>query len=374
MKRRDQTAWRAERPPMTSPRPSPQAAGTPTPPAVSELRSFAVPSPFARHPLVDGRYFYTFPERLLTLVVDQVVPDRFDAQILNMERQLSTLVNDRSVYVGIRREAPIAYGYLEASKPVRFSYDDVKHLNWGKSEQEIEQFLRVVNPRRDALTEPLRGYCGWLMTNKTYVAEHDQLICQHARQVRDHDFPIPILAACGPPMPQSAIDETWVNAFRQFYSRWRLQSLVGPGLPMPLPVLLPSFPLLAQNLAAAEGGTSVFLPDIVPISTRGVIHETLDDAVHGGQQPEHLAEWHRIVRRDNTAKNKIARYARLFGLQHYWRLLFERHPNTVVGNKAHLVDAMAEFFNLSIDSIRKDLTFIGKRLGKGWERRPDPLA
>jgi hypothetical protein len=291
-----------------------------------------------------------------------------------MEKQLSALVGDHSLYVGIRREGPIAYGHLELSKPLEFSFEAIKHLGWGKSEQEIEQFLRVVNPRRDAVAEPIRGYCGWLMTNRTYVREHDQLIRQYGDQIRDHDFPRPILASCGPPMPQSEPDEPWVGAFRQFYSRWRLQSLVGPGLPMPLPVLVPSFPPLAQHLAAAEGGTTFFLPDIVPVSTRGVLAETIEDAIHGPRQPEHLTPWLCIVKRDNTAKNMIARYARLFGLQHYWRLLFARHSDAVVGNKGRFVAAFAEFFNLSSDSIRKDLMFVGQRLGKGWERRPDPLG
>jgi len=43
-------------------------------------------------------------------------------------------------------------------------------------------------------------------------------------------------------------------------------------------------------------------------------------------------------------------------------------------NTERLRSAFGEFFNVSDDSIRKDLTLIARRLGKGWERRPDPLA
>jgi len=337
------------------------------------LRSFVVPSEIAQHPRVANRYFYSFPERLLNLIIQHVGQDRFDAQLLEMERQISALVGDPSVYVGIRREAPIAYGYLEPSK-LDLSYDDVKHRGWGKSEQEIHEFLRIANPRRDAVAEPIRGYCGWLMTNSAYLAEHDQLIGQHVDRIRDHDFPKPVLASFGSPMPKSPSDEPWVSAFRQFYSRWRLQSLVGPGLPMPLPPLMPSLPAVAGNLAAAEGGASIFMPDIIPLPTRGILSEAIEDAVHGRRSPEQLAEWHHIIRRENPAKNAVPRYARLFSLQHFSRIVHARHPAAVHRKETRLTSAFATFFGVSDDSIRKDLTYIKRRLGKGWERRPDPLA
>ena len=242
---------------MASPTPAPQPAEIRLKGADRNLRRFVVPCAIAQHPLVATRYLYTFPERLLNLIVRHLERDRFDPQLLEMEKQVSALVGDHSVYVGIRREAPIAYGYLEPSKP-HFSVDDVKHLGWGKSEQEIQEFLQIANPRLEGLAEPIRGFCGWLMTNRAFVAEHDQLIRQYADRIRDHDFPKPVLASFGSPMPQIPSDEPWVSAFRRFYSRWRLQSLVGPGLPMPLPVLGSSLPAVAVNLAAAEGAPSSF--------------------------------------------------------------------------------------------------------------------
>ena len=90
--------------------------------------------------------------------------------------------------------------------------------------------------------------------------------------------------------------------------------------------------------------------------------------------PDHLVKWRRIVARENAAKNAIARYARLFSLQHYWRLIHERHAIAVKRQACHLRAAFATFFDVSPDSIRKDLTSITKGLGSGWERRPNPLA
>ena len=50
------------------------------------------------------------------------------------------------------------------------------------------------------------------------------------------------------------------------------------------------------------------------------------------------------------------------------------HPAAVHRKGTRLTSAFATFFGVSDDSIRKDLTLIKRRLGKGWERRPDPLA
>jgi hypothetical protein len=137
---------------------------------------------------------------------------------------------------------------------------------------------------------------------------------------------------------------------------------------VPLPALLPSFPELTRNFAAAEGATTLFLPDILPVSTRGVLPETIEDAVHGRQRPEHLTEWLRIVGRNNPAKNVIARYARLFSLRHYWRIVHARHQSAVRRSAARLMSAFAAFFRVSDDSIRRDLTLMARRLGKGWEK------
>ena len=338
------------------------------------FRPFAVPRAFAELPLVAGQYFYTVPTRLWDSIVQSIGGERFDPQLFEMERQLSLLVGDHSFNVGIRRKAPIAYDLLEPSKPLTIPFEQVKQLNWGKSEADIKEIERVGSQRLAAVGEPIRGYCGWLMTSRAFIDEHDQLLHQHRDHVREHDFPKPILASFGQRLPEARSDEPWVAAFLDFYGRWRLQSLNGPGLPRPLPALLASFPAVAQSLAAAEGGTSLFLPDILPVSTRGVLPAAIEDAVHARRASEHLAQWKHIIRRQNPAKNAIARYGRLFSLQHYLRTIHARHQDAVHRNKARLVTAFASYFHVSDDSIQKDLMFITRQLGKDWERRPDPLA
>ena len=171
---------------------SPPVAQTRTEPdvqrLVQRLRPFAVPADLAKHPLVAGKYFYTLPARLLNLVVQNLGSEQFDHRLLEVEAQLSTLTGDHAVYVGLRREAPIAYDLLEQSRPLKIPYEMIKGLGWGKSEEEIKEIERIATPRLRMLSEPLRGYCGWLMTDPQFIGEHDQLLGQYRREVLEHDL------------------------------------------------------------------------------------------------------------------------------------------------------------------------------------------
>ena len=320
------------------------------------------------------QHFYSFPEQLLKLIIREIGPAPFDPKMLEMELKLSRLVGDYSMNVGVYQGAPIVYEFLAPMRPLRINFDDVKDLGWGKTEAEIKSIERIGNPRLKAFHDAMRGYCGWLMTNREYVDALNNLLRENAPHLRKNDFPRPILASFGQPLPESQSDESWVGTFRAFFSRWRLQTLIGPGLPRPLPPMVPSFPAFARTLAVADGAASIVLPDIVPVSGRGVLLGAIEDAVHGAQVPDHLSGWQRIIGWKNPAKNAIERFSRLFALQHYWHLLHSRHPAAVKRNTTRLTAVFAEFLEVSDDSIRKDLRFIARRLGKGWERLPSPLA
>jgi hypothetical protein len=334
---------------------------------------FVVPERFRRHPLVADRYFYTLPQRLLSLILQEIGHKRFEADAIKMEDQLSRLVGDPAVNVGIHRDLPIAYDLLESCRPLTIPFKDVKDLGWKKTEHAIQMLERTLDQRLKATHEPLRAYCGWLMTSRPFIQEHDALLRTHLHQLRRHGFPRPILASLGEPLSPGPTDQSWVAEFYAFCERWRLQSLAGPGLPRPLPVVVPSFPALTRGLAGLAGGTSAFVPEIVPVPMRGVLHEALEDAVHGQAAPVHLEEWLRLVGRRNTAKNSMSRYARLFGVQHYWRLLALRHPAPLKNRATQLRPVFGDYFRVGEDSIRNDLKFIARRLGREWTQRADPL-
>jgi hypothetical protein len=140
-----------------------------------KARPFVVPVSLSRHPLVADHFFYCIPEKLLELVVQCLGDERFDRQLLELERKLSALVGDYAVNVGIRREGPMSYELLAPCRPLTIRYDDLKNLGWGKTEVEIHEIERIGNERLQALSEPIRGYCGWLMINREFVEE--QISC-----------------------------------------------------------------------------------------------------------------------------------------------------------------------------------------------------
>src|SRR5262249_19276815 len=101
--------------------------------------------------------------------------------------------------------------------------------------------------------------------------------------------------------------------------------------------------------------------------------EVLEDTVRGGEPPDHLREWIDIVRSSNPARNRIPRFARIFKLQHFMRVLYSRHAATLNRKKGAVCDAVAEFFEVDRDVIRRDVRFVESHLTRDWAVRPNPL-
>jgi hypothetical protein len=62
-------------------------------------------------------------------------------------------------------------------------------------------------------------------------------------------------------------------------------------------------------------------------------------------------------------------FARRFEIQHYWRLLRQRHTSALEGNTSRIETALSEFFGISEQSIHADLIEIRRRLGTEWLER-----
>jgi len=114
---------------------------------------------------------------------------------------------------------------------------------------------------------------------------------------------------------------------------------------------------------------TVTIPDISPTLGRGVVDETLEDALRGGGTPAHLAAWMRIVSKRNTAKNAIPPHERRFRLQHYWRVLHRLYPQPLHRKKRALTAAFASFLDVNEDTVRNDLDRIARNLGSQWAQR-----
>jgi hypothetical protein len=226
--------------------------------------------------------------------------------------------------------------------------------------------------RLNCFDGPLRGFVGWLMTQPVFLAEHDELLSRHWEMLQAYGFPQPMEIAPAEnaeKLTESPSDSEWVSEFRKFYSRWRLQTLAAPGLPVPLAPRAPDV-VGRCHPGLPEGIQSLSVPDITPLPGKGTVVETLEDALRGTTPPDNLKGWMDIVRRDNTTRNQISVFERRFRLQHYWRVLQHRHRDALTRKKKVLTGVFAESLGTSEDTISGDLSFLNDQLGTDWGNRP----
>ena len=243
---------------------------------------------------------------------------------------------------------------------------------FGLSHKTADETAQVLSERLDALGNPVRGYVGWLLTNPEFLKEHDALFRNNRDAIRCHGIPKPVVAK--PVLADRDENEPFVFEFQDFCHRWRLQTFAGPYLPLPIEPQVPDLLSKPEGLAACMGMTTFSLPDIFPVSGRGELQSAVDDAVHGGAKPGHLAGWYAIIDSANSAKNPIIRYVRLFQFQHFVRVLYSRHAAALYRKKTRVLAALADFFSVSEDTIKSDWKFLDDKVGKDWHLRSDPLG
>jgi hypothetical protein len=182
---------------------------------------------------------------------------------------------------------------------------------------------------------------------------------QWADQVCEHGIPkvgpmveeVPEFA--GPINRDKKTMTNFAAAFLDFFARWRLKGLAAPGLPIPLqPLMAGVLPAYIVRQLDDLGGI-FFFPDTFPIPSRDELRWLLEDAIHGSDNPEHLSEWMQIVRASNLAKNKIGMYARVFKLQHYWRILQQRHAKALQRRTGKLKEVLASFLGVKAGLIHQ---------------------
>lgn len=333
---------------------------------------------FARHPLVAGRYFYTLPAGLWDALTRALGEQQFDSELLRMERAFSELCGDHSMNVGVWEGRWVNYSGLRPLPAASVSDEEARAA--GRDPIAVNNALRIhQESNAPAIYRFQGGYAGWLLTNQQFLNEHDVLLAEHAAVVRrwgtHHAGFVPpgqlLLPGTNP-----ADDPQWPefnSACEAFFTRWRLLRLAGPYLPVPLPVLLAgSFPWTVTEQLMRAGGV-FYLPDTMPVPSRDQLRGMLECALHRGERPEHLEEWLTLVRGSNPARNPLDRFARLFQVQHFWRILHERHRASLQNRLVHAEGAMAEFSGVSAETMRTDFREIRRRLGRSWLDRQSPL-
>lgn len=291
----------------------------------------------AKHPLVSGKDFYTLPTELLEEVVDRTRAP-FDAALLELERQLSARCGDHSNMVGYRDSQPIHYTWLarplgpaDAAFEMGMSWTPAQHIALKKAER-----------RADWIWELNQAYCGWLVMNPTFLQEQQS---------------------------------NWLRPTKSFLDRWGLLGMAGPCLPIPAG---PQLPVASRSLIPEGKGQLLFIPNHFPLWNSTELAALLEGLVSSDALSPHLDGWRKLVSRSSRAKKQLARYRRLFVLQHYWRVLFSRHAAALRRRRQAVREAFTAVLRPDKDldnpdatdyqqAIHRDLIKISKVRGPNWD-------
>jgi hypothetical protein len=323
-----------------------------------------------------GTVFCTLPAGFLNSLQRFLGKDAFVPAGLLQEYEWSQWSGDHTQSVGFWGKNQIIFNHLRRKRVAgQIDQATLNRLNWPFKLAEVERMLDVGNSRLERIWKISRGYIGWLMTTRQFLEEHDKLIEKHSAEIEQWGFPSlsrPIVGQVPEglllPKPEARLQE-FFQSFDDFYVRWRLVKLAAPNLPVPLqsqtPVAAPILALGPQN----QGGSLFFLPDTFPIPSRDELRVILEESLRNSASPAHLAEWHKLVSGKNPAKNKIARFGKIFEIQHYYRILHQRHHDALAGRLGKLELALAEFLKVEESTVHADMVHLRKRLGANWMSR-----
>jgi hypothetical protein len=282
-------------------------------------------------------------------------------------------------YVGFHRGEQIRYDLLAAKPRLVDSTSGI--LDWFKNDpgwqgitpQKLANTMELADERLEWISAQRRGYCGWLLTNETFLSEHNSLLRRHRRQMGE--YRLPTLGS----MPEAGSKQSvrrrkkvgratrdYARAVDGFLARWQLAGMAGPYLPVPLGPLIPvlSEALITQLMRA--GGAMLYFPRNFAIPSEDELRPLIEDAIRGHKPEPHLAPWLEIVSNANPNKGEMMRrYGRIFELQHYLRLLRERHSTALKDNIGRLQQAFSSYFSCSVDQIRQDMRVIDAALAPG---------
>ncbi len=321
-------------------------------------------------------WYYVFPKKVLDLIVEHVGEDRFDPELLRLDRKATEKSERMNSPAGFCFGRPMQYSELGDRPKMSFSDDLIRSA--GMEPAKVNFAIDRIDGFRSSVSRAAKAYCGWLLTNPVFLRQHDCLFRSSWSTVAEWGaslakFSVTTLAV--KEVKEECLEsEGLANPTRplfdklpEFFRRWRLDSLAGPYLPVPAkPLLAGDIPMTVLRGKLPVGHIFV-LPDTMPIPSRDELRYAVDEALHGGGAPDHLQEWFEIIRRSNASRNQLGRYARLFDLQHYWRLLHFRHKQALHRRLGKLKEAFAEILKTTPRQISGDLSKIKQRLGDGWE-------
>lgn len=343
-----------------------------------EFRPIELPSELQHHPLIKDGVFYTLPMDLIDNVLKAIPEADFEPEQLALEKRAGESFADHTSWVGYWHGRPLPYCYLRSashSRQAGITPEQAQSLGSDAGKQELRGSIDLANKLIPDIVDAMGGYCGWLVTNRDFLAEHDAFFTAWREEIAEHFVPgigLPLIPAA-PSLAEEGCqkseakgtDKAFIDTYDRLLCRWRLVGLAGPYLPLPAGPLLASAPMNEIRRRVRMGGTMFHLPDVFPVPDRDWLRKYLESVRISSSEP-HLAEWCEFIRAGSRGRAHALRYARVFELQHFWRILYSRHRDAFAGQKKSLRAAVASFLSISASTIEDDLQLIDRRLGRGW--------
>lgn len=323
----------------------------------------------AERPCLAKTWFYVLPPRLLSLLEATGVTKRIDASLWAEEVELSELADSLGA-VGFR------YGILIFDwvlvYPKKLQDQELASCTideWGLSDVDRTAWLTVSTSRLEFERESARGYCGWLFTNPAFHSEFEALQIAMPQLLRPEGE---ILLPAGPANLEPELrvirrETMGLTPLKDFCLRWRLNYIVGPRTVIPL-ARQETSPLPALDAARVqEMGRLSFTPDIARLPPRDDLRDRDEAAIRGtARSANHLRDWIDLVEATSQGKKSIARWARIYGLQHYWGVLYERHGASLNRLGSKVREAFAQWLAISRRTLEADLRLIRNRLWRSF--------
>ncbi len=226
-----------------------------------------VPAEYSDHPVLQAGPFYTrCPSLCLTVSPREVGQTRFDTGLWAMELAMTRACGSEDG-VGVWNGQRISFPLLRFQ---RLAIDPAIGGSLGWTDQQVDA-LNTVGSERDARSATTAsGYAGWLLTNRTFLAEHQDILNTWQREISE--FHIPVMGFVVPDVsvvpeatnqPVGTMEE-FLKAFEAFFVRWRLAGLTSPYLPSPLRPQIPVTILSSVLGHMRGGGQDFYFPRYVP--------------------------------------------------------------------------------------------------------------
>lgn len=334
------------------------------------VKHFLIPD----HDLMRGRCYYVLPRKLLDPAIVAMNSAYLDRDVIEFDLMVADGLGTKGTIVGFWNRQPIRHAYLQQRDPAANLPSDQKTINSLGWEGVTSQNLQLAYATGDRLMEPLfrcqQAYCGWLCCNPEFVEEERKLWRRLVPLLGQ--FGVPCLAAPLPSKRPISVADTTGRAcrlyrvFAQFADRWRLEQLPGPGLPQPHGVDLAGLGIRSSPDHGKEAVLNLHLPRNVALLGAEELAESIEYAMARSSAPAHLRPWETIVAKSNIAKHVLPRWARIFMLQHYWRVLHERYAEACDRRAGQLKHVFAKFLNVGVDTVHVDLRIVRSCLGPAW--------